>query len=67
LTTPENVIELETKIIDRFNQRAVPFLHKSLDRKNDWEVLFFMQHYRIPTRLLDLTGQKIHSLPCILL
>lgn len=53
LTTPEKVIELETKIIDRFNQRAVPFLHKPLDRKNDWEVLFFMQHYRIPTRLLD--------------
>lgn len=53
LTTPEKVIDLETKIIDRFNQRAVPFLHNPLDRKNDWEVLFFMQHYRIPTRLLD--------------
>lgn len=53
LTTPEKVIDLETRIIDRFNQRAVPFLHKPLDRKNDWEVLFFMQHYRIPTRLLD--------------
>ena len=50
---PEKIIELETKIIDRFNQRSVPFLHKPLDKKNDWEVLFFMQHYRIPTRLLD--------------
>lgn len=53
LITPENVIELETKIIDRFNQRSVPFLNTPLDRNNDWEVLFFMQHYRIPTRLLD--------------
>ena len=53
LIIPEKVIELETKIIDRFNQRSVPFLNIPLDRKNDWEVLFFMQHYRIPTRLLD--------------
>ncbi len=62
LSTPESVIELETKIIDRFNQRAVPFLNTALDRKNDWEVLFFMQHYRIPTRLLDWTENPFISL-----
>lgn len=62
LTTPESVIELETKIIDRFNQRAVPFLNTTLDRKNDWEVLFFMQHYRIPTRLLDWSENPFISL-----
>jgi hypothetical protein len=53
ISTAEKVIELETKIMDRFNQRSVPFLAKPLDKKNDWEVLFFMQHYGIPTRLLD--------------
>jgi hypothetical protein len=53
ISDPENVIDLENKIMDRFNQRSVPFLDKPLDRKNDWEVLFFMQHYAIPTRLLD--------------
>jgi len=47
------IIDLETKIIDRFNQRSIPFLAKPLDKLNDWETLFFMQHYRIPTRLLD--------------
>ena len=53
ISIPEKVIELETQIMDRFNQRSVPFLSKPLDKKNDWEVLFFMQHYGIPTRLLD--------------
>jgi FRG domain-containing protein len=49
----EEIINLESKIMDRFNQRSVPFLNKPLDKKNDWDVLFFMQHYGIPTRLLD--------------
>lgn len=62
IVTPERVIELETKMIDRFNQRSVPFLHKPLDKKNDWEVLFFMQHYRIPTRLLDWTENPFIAL-----
>jgi hypothetical protein len=62
IKTPAEVLDLETKIIQRFNQRAVPFLHTSLDRKNDWEVLFFMQHYRIPTRLLDWSENPFISL-----
>ena len=53
ISAPEKIIELETQVMDRFNQRSVPFLSKPLDKKNDWEVLFFMQHYGIPTRLLD--------------
>lgn len=53
VSVPEEIIDLETKLMDRFNQRSVPFLSKPLDKKNDWEVLFFMQHYGIPTRLLD--------------
>lgn len=53
ISAPDKIIELEVKLMDRFNQRSVPFLQKPLDKKNDWEVLFFMQHYGIPTRLLD--------------
>lgn len=53
ISDPEHIVNLETKIMDRFNQRSVPFLNKPLDKKNDWDVLFFMQHHTIPTRLLD--------------
>ncbi|MDD4872325.1 MAG: FRG domain-containing protein [Kiritimatiellae bacterium] len=35
-----------------FQQRARGFLRKEM---NDWEVFFIMQHYRLPTRLLDWT------------
>lgn len=62
ISLPEKIIELETKIIDRFNQRSVPFLSRPLDKKDDWDVLFFMQHYRIPTRLLDWTENPFIAL-----
>ncbi len=47
------LLDLEKKIISRFKQRSVPYLNRQLI--NEWEYLFFMQHYRIPTRLLDWT------------
>jgi hypothetical protein len=62
LSSPEKIIELETQIMDRFNQRSVPFLMRPVDKKNDWEVLFFMQHYGIPTRLLDWSENPFISL-----
>lgn len=43
------VLERDTMI--RFRQRSIPFSDKSL--QDDWDALFFMQHYRVPTRLLD--------------
>ncbi|TDG34823.1 FRG domain-containing protein [Pedobacter changchengzhani] len=58
----EEIIELEIALVDRFKQRSVPFLKNSLDKKNDWEVLFFMQHYGIPTRLLDWTENPFVSM-----
>jgi hypothetical protein len=42
---------LERQLIVRFRQRSIPFLTRSLT--DDWDLLFFMQHYGVPTRLLD--------------
>jgi len=39
ISKSDEIIELEEKIMDRFNQRSVPFLSKPLDKKNDWEIL----------------------------
>jgi hypothetical protein len=47
------LIELESKILSRFKQRSVPYQSRPLN--GNWEHLFFMQHFGIPTRLLDWT------------
>jgi hypothetical protein len=44
---------LENGLITRFRQRSVPFHNRNLT--DDWDLLFFMQHYGVPTRLLDWT------------
>lgn len=45
------IAELEQTITTRFVQRSLPFLDRPLT--DDWDKLFLMQHYGIPTRLLD--------------
>ena len=62
INTAEKIIDLEIALVDRFKQRAVPFLKNPLDKKSDWELLFFMQHYGIPTRLLDWSENPFVSL-----
>jgi hypothetical protein len=37
----------------RFRQRSIPFVSRQLG--DDWETVFIMQHYGVPTRLLDWT------------
>jgi FRG domain-containing protein len=48
-----DIEELERNLMTRFRQRSIPLVNRPLSE--DWETLFFMQHYGIPTRLLDWT------------
>ena len=59
-TKIEEVIALETEITTRFVQRSLPFLQRSLT--DDWDKLFLMQHYGVPTRLLDWTENPFVSI-----
>lgn len=60
LRTPEQLSELELRLMTRFRQRSIPYHSRPLT--DDWETLFFMQHYGIPTRLLDWTENPFIAL-----
>lgn len=50
--TAEQIIEeVEPGIAATFSQRSPPFIDRDLS--DAWRALFFMQHYGVPTRLLD--------------
>lgn len=49
--TIASIATLERDTMIRFRQRSIPFTNKSI--LDDWDALFFMQHHRVPTRLLD--------------
>ena len=46
------LLKLENSLVNRFIQRGYPFIDRELS-DDDWERLFYMQHYGLPTRLLD--------------
>lgn len=52
--------ELERQLMARFRQRSIPYHSRNLS--DDWEALFFMQHYGVPTRLLDWTENPLIAL-----
>jgi FRG domain-containing protein len=52
--------KLENELLTRFRQRSIPY--RTRDLSDDWEALFFMQHYAVPTRLLDWTENPLTAL-----
>ena len=48
---PDELGSLERSLVTRFTQRSIPFHSRVLATR--WDSLFFMQHYGVPTRLLD--------------
>jgi hypothetical protein len=60
LKTPDDLANLERQLMTRFRQRSIPYHSRSL--ADDWDTLFFMQHYGVPTRLLDWTENPLIAL-----
>lgn len=50
--TPAEMIAREMALITRFRQRSLPMWPEGYPQ-DDWEQLFAMQHFGVPTRLLD--------------
>lgn len=59
-TKVADIAQLENQLITRFRQRSIPFHDRALT--DDWDTLFFMQHYGVPTRLLDWTENPFMGL-----
>jgi hypothetical protein len=68
-TSVIDLARLESQLTTRFRQRSIPLHSRSL--ADDLEALFLMQHYGVPTRLLDWTENPfiglyfaVMSAPC---
>ncbi len=60
ITDSNTLLEYEKKLLTRFKERSVPYLQHRIE--DVWELLFLMQHYGMPTRLLDWTENPFISL-----
>lgn len=56
LQSSQELLDLEGRVLQRFRERSVPYKPAyGRERDQDWELLFLMQHFGVPTRLLDWT------------
>src|SRR5262245_49355448 len=55
-----NGLAREEMLLKRFKQNAFPFTHRPPQEEWDW--LFLMQHFGVPTRLLDWTESPLVGL-----
>jgi len=60
ITDTDELINLEGKILERFRQRCIPYMSQRMTE--NWEYLFLMQHFGVPTRLLDWTENPYMAL-----
>jgi hypothetical protein len=56
----KEITNLEVQLMTRFRQRSIPYHTRNL--ADGWDALFFMQHYGVPTRLLDWTENPLVAL-----
>lgn len=52
---------IEKQLLNRFKAKSLPFIEDK-NHKSYWEWLFIMQHYGVPTRLLDWSESALISL-----
>jgi hypothetical protein len=57
----DDISELESALVTRFRERSIPYQSRPLG-SDDLETLFLMQHFGVPTRLLDWTENPFAAL-----